>query len=179
MDPLTTNPFAVLTFIAASAVLTNASSVMALGTSNRFARAIDRARTLGAQWQGDPPASEAAARFRLKQLRYAKRRALLLVRALTAFYLSLGAFAAASLTSLFGAVLVVAQQEIAREAAMMVAIGCGVLGVGGLVTGSVLLVWETRLTLLILREETDAIVAGLDLHRKEGDGTAGITRCDE
>lgn len=143
---------------------------MALGTSNRFARAVDRARTLGAQWQGNSPVSETVAQFRLKQLHYARRRVLLLVRALTAFYLSLGAFAAASLTSLFGAVLVIMQQGIVREAAMTVAVCCGVLGVGGLVTGSVLLVWETQLTLLMLREETDAIVEELDVPpRKEDD----------
>jgi hypothetical protein len=67
------------------------------------------------------------------------------------------------------------QQGIAREAAMTVAISCGVLGVGGLVTGSILLVWETRLTLAILREETDAIVEGLTArHRKEG-GTVDVS----
>ena len=49
MDPLATNPFGILTFIVAPAILTNASSVMALGTSNRFARAIDRARALSSQ----------------------------------------------------------------------------------------------------------------------------------
>ena len=46
MPALDTNPFAILTFIAAPAVLTNASSVLALGTSNRFARAIDRTRAM-------------------------------------------------------------------------------------------------------------------------------------
>ena len=38
-------PYAALTLIVAPAILTNASSVLALGTSNRFARAVDR------QWQ--------------------------------------------------------------------------------------------------------------------------------
>ena len=51
MDPLITNPFAVLTFIAAPAILTNASSVMALGTSNRFARAIDRREHWRPNWR--------------------------------------------------------------------------------------------------------------------------------
>jgi hypothetical protein len=97
MDPLT-NPFAVLTFIAAPAILTNASSVMALGTSNRFARAIDRTRALSAEL-----ASAQAMPEDLKQLRYASRRVLLVIRALSAFYVSFGAFAAASLTSLLGA----------------------------------------------------------------------------
>src|SRR6266496_2868527 len=43
------NPFGILTFIVAPAILTNASTVIALGTSNRFARAIDRARALSSQ----------------------------------------------------------------------------------------------------------------------------------
>jgi hypothetical protein len=158
MDPLATNPFAVLTFIAAPAILTNASSVMALGTSNRFARAIDRARSLVAALRDEPSMPEDLVRLRLKLLGYANRRAMLLVHALTAFYLSLGAFAGASFTSLLGAVFVIIQHDIARQVAMTVAFACGVVGVGGLLTGSAMLVWETRLTLAILAEETDLVV---------------------
>lgn len=161
MDPLT-NPFAVLTFIAAPAVLTNASSVMALGTSNRFARAIDRVRALSAELAGPQAMPEAVKQLRLKQLRSAGRRVLLVVRALTAFYVSLGAFAAASLTSLLGAAFVVSRLEGPRVVVMAVAFVCGVVGVGGLVTGSVLLVWEGRLTFAILREETTFVVQGLE-----------------
>ena len=40
MDLLTGNSFIVLTVIAASAVLTNASAVMSLTTSNRIALAV-------------------------------------------------------------------------------------------------------------------------------------------
>ncbi|HKI32261.1 MAG TPA: DUF2721 domain-containing protein [Gemmataceae bacterium] len=163
MDPLVTNPFAVLTFIAAPAILTNASSVMALGTSNRFARAIDRSRALSAELGSQQAMPEALQRLRLKQLRYAGRRVLLLVRALSAFYVSLGAFAAASLTSLVGAALVLGHLEVPRVVVMLVAFTCGVVGVGGLVTGSVLLVWESRLTIAILREETAFVVEGLHL----------------
>ncbi len=166
MDPFT-NPFAVLTFIAAPAILTNASSVMALGTSNRFARTVDRARALAAELGSQQSMSERVKLLRLKQLRYANRRALLLVRALTAFYLSLGAFAAASLTSLLGATFVITHLDVPRVGAMLVALGCGVLGVGGLVTGSALLVWETRLAFAILREETDSVVEGLHLGEQQ------------
>jgi len=45
MDP-THTLFAVLTLIAAPAVLTNASSVLGLNTANRFGRVIDRSRQL-------------------------------------------------------------------------------------------------------------------------------------
>ena len=40
------NPLATLSFIVAPAVLTNAASVMVMSTSNRLARAVDRAREL-------------------------------------------------------------------------------------------------------------------------------------
>jgi hypothetical protein len=166
MDPLT-NPFGVLTFIAAPAILTNASSVMALGTSNRFARAIDRVRALSAELGSQTAMSDALKQLRLKQLRFAGRRVLLLVRALAAFYVSLGAFAAASLTSLVGASLVLAHLDVPRVVIMVVAFVCGGVGVGGLVTGSVLLVWESRLTLTILREETEFVVQGLHLGPQE------------
>src|SRR4030081_2477442 len=99
MDPLAPNPFGMLTFIVAPAILTNASSVMALGTSNRFARSNDRARALSSQVQGKENDPDPEVALRLRQLRVAERRVLLLVRALTAFYLSVGSFAADSLTS--------------------------------------------------------------------------------
>jgi hypothetical protein len=168
MDPLT-NPFAVLTFIAAPAVLTNASSVMALGTSNRFARAIDRARSLAAELEGQQAVPEALKRLRVKQLRIANRRVLLMVRALASFNLSMGAFAAASLASLLGAAFVLSQLDVPRMLVMIIGFVCGLAGVAGLVTGSVLLVWESRLTLAILREETEFAVAGLHLG-EQGEG---------
>src|ERR1700719_1563205 len=80
MDPLGMNPFAILTFIAAPAILTNSSSVMALGTSNRFARAIDRARALSSLVEGKEQDSDPEIVLRLRQLRVAERRALILVR---------------------------------------------------------------------------------------------------
>jgi hypothetical protein len=40
------NPLAILTFISAPAVLTNASCVLLFGTGNRYGRAIDRVHEL-------------------------------------------------------------------------------------------------------------------------------------
>ncbi len=155
MDPLGTNPFGIMTFIVAPAILTNASSVLTLGTSNRFARTMDRARALSSLVEGKENDPDPEIALRLQQLRTAERRALLLVRALTAFYLSVGSFAAASLVSLLGAVFFVAQQDLLRHVTLLVALGVGLIGVSGLVTGSGLLVWETRIALRILREETE------------------------
>ncbi|HZZ72453.1 MAG TPA: DUF2721 domain-containing protein [Pirellulales bacterium] len=154
LDP-TLNPLSLLTFIAAPAVLTNASSVMALGTSNRFARAIDRTRTLAAQVYAKPQGTDAEAELHRRQLRVAERRAQLLVRALTAFYLAVGSFAASSLVSLIGAMFFLAHLEFLHLAALAAAFLAGVTGVGGVVAGSGLLVLESRLTLRILQEETE------------------------
>src|SRR5215203_4180075 len=110
MDAWGTNPLGMLTFIVAPAILTNASSIMALGTANRFARAIDRARQLSSQVEGQENSSDPEAALRFRQLRVTERRVLLLVRVLTSFYLSVGAFAAASLVSLMGAVFFVSHQ---------------------------------------------------------------------
>jgi hypothetical protein len=149
------NPFGILTFIVAPAILTNASSVMALGTSNRFARAIDRARALSAQVEGKENDPDPEIALRIRQLRVAETRVLLLVRALTAFYLSVGSFAAATLVSLLGAVLFFAQNEILHQFGLVVAFCAGGVGVVSLVTGSGLLVGETRMALRILSDETD------------------------
>lgn len=154
MDPLGANPLSILTFIAAPAILTNASSVMALGTSNRFARAIDRARSLAAEVKRKQSAPDSESALQIRQLRYSEKRVLILVRALTAFYLSVGCFAAASLASLLAAIFVFMGQHPLQQVSLMGALGAGVIGIAGLVSGSALLVWETRLALQILTDET-------------------------
>lgn len=128
MDALGSNPLGILTFIVAPAILTNASSVMALGTANRFARAIDRARELSAQVEGKELDPDPEIALRLRQLTSAERRALLLVRALTAFYLSVGCFAAASLVSLLGAVLFVTGHELLHRPILVAAFCAGTAG---------------------------------------------------
>jgi hypothetical protein len=117
MNQFQDNPFGLLTFIVAPAILTNASSIMALGTSNRFARAMDRARELTNQIKGNSENDPETAR-RIVKLRYTERRGRLLVRALTAFYLSVGSFAAASLISLLGAVFFITHYQLLHQ------IGC-------------------------------------------------------
>jgi len=48
------NPFAILTFISAPAVVTNASCVLLFGTGNRYGRAIDRVHDLAEESDGEP-----------------------------------------------------------------------------------------------------------------------------
>jgi hypothetical protein len=156
MDPMS-NPLSILTFIVAPAILTNASSVMALGTSNRFARAVDRARALAAEIEGKTLPEEENERLG-RRIGFAERRAQILLQALTAFYTSVGSFGAASLIALFSAGFFITRQDALRDIMLGVGLIAGVMGVGGLVAGSALLVWETRMTLAILRMETKALV---------------------
>jgi hypothetical protein len=156
MDAIS-NPLSILTFIAAPAILTNASSVMALGTSNRFARAIDRARTLAAEIEKKTCGDEESEKLG-RRVGFAERRAQILLRALTAFYVSVGSFGAASLIALLSAGFFIAREDILRDITLGAGLLAGVMGVAGLVTGSGLLVWETRLTLKILQMETKEVV---------------------
>ena len=79
MDP---NPFAALSLIVAPAILTNASSVLSMSTSNRLARAVDRPRGRSRQratgeWGGGPAGREDAREFarRRKELPGTEERA--------------------------------------------------------------------------------------------------------
>ena len=84
----------------------------------------------------------------------------MLVRALRSFYVGLGAFAAATLVSLLGAVLL-------RVSALLVlvleliAVAAGVIAVAALVHGSLLLVGETRIAVHVLHERATAVRARL------------------
>ncbi len=152
MQPIEANPFAILTFIAAPAILTNASSVLALGTSNRFARNVDRVRTLVRLLEGKDAADGEAVLHR-RLLGWMEVRSKLLVRALTCFYFSIGCFAAGSLTSLLGAIVAPLGHAWVFAPILVVALVTGVGGLLGLVAGGLLLVRETRLALRTIHEE--------------------------
>jgi Protein of unknown function (DUF2721) len=157
MDPLPSNPFAVLSFIVAPAILTNSSTVLILSTSNRLARAVDRARALSKELDASQdPASEADAQ-RLRELTIVEKRSVLLVRALRIFYLAVSGFASAALLSLAGAIL--AESAPAWVATLLgyVVIAAGLVAVGSVIFGSVLLVRETRMAIATLSEQTESL----------------------
>jgi hypothetical protein len=147
------NPFAALSLIVAPAILTNASSILILSTSNRLARAIDRARSLASQLEQPQAIPARFTGLRLKELASSERRALLLLSSLRFFYASLGAFAGAALTSLMGAALLGTRQGAFSAVFELIAVGAGFIGVGGLVSGCVLLLRETRIAVLVVTEE--------------------------
>jgi hypothetical protein len=151
MDP--SSPFAVLSLIVAPAILTNASSILVLSTSNRLARAVDRARALAAQLEQPGGMPSRFAGLRLRELTSSEQRALMLLSALRLFYASLGAFATAALTALLGAALSQAQQARLTSVLIVVTVGAGFLAVAGLVLGCVLLLRETRIAVMMVSEE--------------------------
>jgi hypothetical protein len=146
------NPFAALSLIVAPAVLTNASSVLIMSTSNRLARAVDRARKMTRLLEATDDLDTPEAGRSLKELTTAEQRALMLLRALRSFYVALSGFASATLLSLLGAVLIPTGPTAVGRALEVVAVAAGLVAVGGVIYGSVLLVRETRLAVAVLRE---------------------------
>ncbi len=159
MDTTATNPFAVLSLIVAPAILTNASTVLIMSTSNRLARSVDRAREISKQLEVETDWHSPTAVRRLRELDAAESRALLLMKALRNFYRALGAFAFASLISLLGALIV--PLETRPMIAIMEAVGVisGVVAVGALLNGSRLLLRETGIAVQILTARVDSLRA--------------------
>lgn len=148
------NPFAVLTAIVAPAVLTNASSVLSLGTSNRIARVVDRTRVVMHELAALPKDSPEYAAY-LEQLGQLNDRAQFLFRALRMMYFSLGCFAASALISVLGSAMAVYHMQIGFRVLAGLGLGAGILGVGGLVAGSALMVGEVRVALAQITQESE------------------------
>jgi Protein of unknown function (DUF2721) len=146
------SPFAVLTAIVAPAILTNASSVLALGTSNRLARVVDRTRVVAGELAGLEPGTPDYQVW-AAQLEPLHVRAQLLVRALRLFYAGLGLFAASALVSVGGAIGAYYGQRLLFEAGAALAVLTGASAVVGLVSGCVMMVHETQLAVRTLAHE--------------------------
>ncbi len=148
------SPFAVLTAIVAPAILTNACSVLSLGTANRIARVVDRTRTVMADMHQLPQGPYRANRE--SQLARLQQRASYLVRALRLFYAALGSFAFAALATVVGSGLAYYQVPEGFHVAVVMGVTIGVYAVVSLVYGCSLLVRETRVALAQLGSEVDA-----------------------
>jgi hypothetical protein len=146
------NPFAVLTAIVAPAILTNACSVLSLGTSNRLARVVDRTRIVASEISSHQRGSPESQEW-MQQLNGLRVRAHLLLTALQAFYAALGAFAAAALVSVLGAIAAYYGQRTLFHVAAVAAVATGTFAVIALVRGSIVVVRETRIAVRNLAEE--------------------------
>jgi hypothetical protein len=166
MDPQP-NPFAALSLIVAPAILTNASSVLAMSTSNRLARAVDRARDLARQLEGEttptpqPLTADAEREHarRLDEMTATEQRAVMLLHVLQSFYVALGGFAWATLASLLGSVLASFGRGLLVLSLEIVAVIGGSIGVAALMRGSVLLIRETSIAVRVISERAASVRA--------------------
>jgi Protein of unknown function (DUF2721) len=146
------NPFAVLTAVVAPAILTNACSVLALGTSNRLARVVDRTRVVDRELAAVGPGGMNYESW-MAQLAGLQMRTQLLVKALRVIYGSLGLFATAALVSVLGSIVTYYGQRILFQLTAGLALLAGAVAVVGLASGCALMVHETRLAVQNLAEE--------------------------
>jgi hypothetical protein len=154
IDPSTTgSPFTVLTFIAAPALLTNATSVLAMSTTTRMLRTRDSMGQLLRRSEGHNLTAEAAQQM-VNQVNRTEKQAGLLLRALVAIYSALGCFAGATLVTLIGAALA---EFGFKPWLAYVGVALGGLGVAFVVVGSVRLFRATQLSILNIHEEAQLI----------------------
>lgn len=145
-----------LTFIAAPALLTNASSVLAMSTINRMLRTRDRMHALYSKFEQGGMSDVDYERL-VVQVDRVERQAELLLKSLHAVYVALGAFAGATLLTLLGATLAHYTGFSVFNLLGGLGLGLGFVGVGGLVFGSFQLFQANQLSLLNMRAEAEWI----------------------
>ena len=170
---LAQSPFAVLTFIAAPALLTNASSVLALSTINRMLRTRDRMHELFAKSEAGAQSGENAARL-IQQVNRVEKQAALLLRALHSIYVALAAFASATLVTLLGAGVASFQGALWLHLLAALGVVLGFIGVGGIVLGCASLFQATQLSLINIREEAALIRERQAQRKTSSSGHAGL-----
>jgi hypothetical protein len=141
------NPFVILSYIAGPALLTNATSLLVLSTTNRFARSVDRSRALLAEIGTAPAALRPLLRHDLSAN---QRRARVIARAMGGLYLASGMFALATMLSIIGAVLAQFRVETLLGADIIAAALAGFIGFVALVVAAFELIRESRLALRAL-----------------------------
>jgi len=163
---LTNNPFAVLTFIAAPALLTNASCLLALSTINRMLRTRESMREL---WKESEREGQPRGPKFLAHVSRVEQQAMLLLGALHWIYVALGAFVAATLVTLLGAVAEQFGSPLALQTVVALGLVLGIIGVTGLIGGCVKLFHATQLSLINIREEAATIRARQEQLKHQAD----------
>lgn len=148
------SPFVVLSYVGGPALLTNATSVFILSTSNRFARAIDRARALAEK----PQDQRQAFAWELKSVH---SRVALMARAMACLYIALTCFALGTAIAIGGA----ATAEFVSGNIIVIGFAlagfAGAVGFAAFVIGAVCLVMESRAAMTAVLREADAAIATL------------------
>lgn len=162
---LADNPFAVLSFLAAPAILTNATTLLAMSTSNRLARASDRAKAASSQILSLKTTDETLAILHQTDFQISTTRARMLVQALRYFYFAAGCFSAGTCAALLGAFS--SRWHLPRLDSVTQALTMALSSAGmvGLVLGAVKLVAETRLALRSLDAHHTAITRWRATHQ--------------
>ncbi len=146
------NPFIVLTYVSGPAVLTNASVLLLLSTSNRFARSIDRSRILA---EGIAKLSKAGR----EELAMSGRRVQLTALTMSSLYVASATFALATLMTLAGA----AFENLVPASLFYLLVGgavvFGIVGLGAFVVASATMVIESRLAMRAVMLEASAALA--------------------
>jgi hypothetical protein len=150
------SPFAVLTFIVAPALLTNATCLLALSTANRMLRARERMHGLFEKSETAGLSEDERARLRNEANRVEKQ-SLHLLKGLRSIYVALGGFVLATFVTLLGAPL--AQVEGGQWFRITAVCGMllGGIGVCGIVNGSFHLFQATQISMINIREEAEMI----------------------
>jgi hypothetical protein len=156
METAGQSPFQFLTLIAAPALLTNATCVLAMSTINRMLRTRDRMHELFLE--GKSEKGEASQQF-LEQVARVERQARLLLHALGAIYIALGSFAGGTLMTLVGAGLNEFVQSSVLSLFVLIGITLVFIGVSSLIFGSARLFQATQISLLNLQSEADFLRA--------------------
>jgi hypothetical protein len=157
------NPFMVFTFLAAPAILTNASTLMTLSTSNRLARSVDRMRAIAdviltpevpGHLGGRASLTRALA---IEQFQSSSRRCRVLIRALRSCYVAVGSFATGTCVAMLGASLSYFQIDGAARACVLIMLIIAGIGMLALASAAVFLISETTSTLDLLASEERSI----------------------
>jgi hypothetical protein len=115
--------------------------------------------SLAAQVEAMSDLGTREAKLRVTQLDSAERRTLLIVRALTCFYLAVSSFVASTLVSLFGAIAAGLGRSTWLQTGFTLGIAAGSVGVASMMTGALLLVRETRFSYRVLKQENEFITS--------------------
>jgi len=167
ISDITQNPFAVLSLIAAPAVLTNATSVLALSTSNRFLRAGERLRAVAQDYENAKLPEDKE--WRLVHIGRIEVQAITLLHALRLVYVAMASFVSASLVSILGAAFSAREFHPLDLIMIVIATIIGFVGALSLAWGCVNLFRATRLSMLNISEEA-AIIKARAKKRKEALG---------
>jgi len=161
------NPFSVLSYIVAPALLTNTTALLLMGTINRFGRAVDRARAVAERVTKGPDSGDPELhRLTETELGICQRRVNIIRNAMTAFYTATACLALATLVSMAGALLGPVSSAMVLNLALAISAGFGVAGVSAIVYGSATLVVESRLGARANIHETAYVQRLLEARRK-------------